>query len=42
MKNGGDYDPLKNIVKPSKVTKTQGKGKDAGMSLFALQGGNIH
>ena len=34
MKSGGDYDPLKNVVKPSKITKTQAKKKDAGMSLI--------
>jgi hypothetical protein len=42
MKSGGNYDPFTNTVKKSKITKTQAKGKDAGMSLFAPQGGKIH
>jgi hypothetical protein len=42
INSGGNYDRLRNTVKNGGITKAQAKGKDAGMSLFASQSGNIH
>ena len=37
MNSGGDYDSKKNTVQKSKITQTQAKKKDAGMSLISAR-----